>query len=309
MKSPAIAFVARLLVLLPAAFAVAAQSPSSPVLRMERSVERSFGLVVGDLLRSEVLLEVEHPWQLDEPSLEGPGVKDYWIDLIEHAVTRQDLGDRTRYRIRQVWQTFYFNRETKALDVPRGSVRLLGGAEPLLLELPPFEFTTSPLHETAGLRRDEDGFYLRPDSAPAVRDATGHQQRALAFLVLALLPLAWLGWRAGWSGRPRPFARAWRKIRRPVRDVERLTALREGMLSLHRALNEAAGVPLFQAALSRFIAMHPGLAEAQPLIERFFADSHAVFFGTQEAANHATEERLEALRVLARRLAHLEARS
>jgi len=279
------------------------------VLRMERSIERPFGLLVGDLVHTEVLLELAPPWRLDEESLGAPGARDYWVDLVDQSVASEQESDRRRYRIRRSYQTFYFNREAKALDVPRDSVRLIGGAEPLLVELPPFEFTTSPLHETAGLRRDEHGFYLRPDAHPALRDAAPHWHRARLFAALALLPLGWLAWRRGWTGRRRPFARAWRAIGSPVRNDARLTALREGMLRLHRALDETAGAPVFAGTLSDFLALRPDLAEVRPLLERFYADSRAVFFGTREQADLATDQRLQALRDLAQRLARLEARS
>lgn len=283
---------------------------SAVVLRLERSIERPFGHMLGDLLHTEVLIELAPPWRLDVASLGAPGARDYWVDLIEQSVQEQVLDDRHRYVIRQTYQTFYFSREAKALEVPPPSVRLIGAGDPLMVAFPPLEFTTSPIHETAGLRRDEQGYYMRPDAAPPLRDPEPHRQLAFAYGLTALLPALFLAWRAGWfSRRLRPFARAWRAVRRQPRDGTSPAALREAMLHLHRAIDDTAGHPVFLADLPRFLESFPVYEGTRPGLEGFYADSRSVFFGARDEVMQRAAERLRALRELLARLARLESRA
>jgi mxaA protein len=280
------------------------------VLRLERSVERPFAHLIGDLIHTEVLIEVARPWQLDPASLGGPGARAYWLDLVEQTVEAQALPDRNRYLLRQTYQSFYFSREAKALEVPPPTVRLVGGGDPLAVTLPALEFTISPIQETAGLRRDEHGYYIRPDARPPLRDPAPHRDRALAWGLAALLPAALLAWQAGWfSRRLRPFARAWRAVRRLSREGVSLTALREAMLQLHRALDETAGRPVFLADLPDFLAGFPNYARLRERLEAFYADSRMVFFGTREEAMSRVAERFAEVRELAAQLARLEVRA
>lgn len=282
----------------------------SVVLRLERSIERPFGHMLGDLLRTEVLIEVAPPWRLDLGSLGAPGARDYWVDLIEQSVREEALEDRHRYVVSQTYQTFHFSREAKAVEVPPASVRLIGGGEPLRVTFPPLEFTTSPIHETAGLRRDGEGYYMRPDASPPLRDPEPHRRAAMALALAALLPALGLAWQAGWfTRRTRPFARAWRAVRRLPREGTAPGALREAMLHLHRAIDETAGHPVFLADLPGFLEGFPAYASVRPRLEGFYADSRALFFGTRDEVVQKVDDRFSELRDLLARLARIEARA
>ncbi|HAZ60250.1 MAG TPA: hypothetical protein DCY89_01595 [Gammaproteobacteria bacterium] len=280
------------------------------VLRLERAVERPFGVMLGDLVHTDVLIELNHPWRLDVASLGGPGARDYWVDLVEQTVREEALPESHRYIVSQTYQMFYFSRESKAMMVPPATVRLIGGGEPMLVPLPPLEVTSSPLVETAGLRRDEQGYYMRPDSRPLLRDPEPHRQRATLYALLAVLPALVLAWQAGWFSRQlRPFARAWRAVRRQSQDGTQLTTLRAALLHVHRALDETAGRPVFLSDLPGFLEGFPAYGDLRPRLEAFYADSRMVFFGNQDEASSSVVTRLDAVRDLLAHLARAEARA
>ncbi len=301
--------IARLLLLLALVPLAHAAEPTA-VLRLERAVERPFGVMLGDLVHTDVLIELNHPWRLDVASLGGPGARDYWVDLVAQSVREETLPESHRYIISQTYQMFHFSRESKAVAVPPVNVRLIGGGEPMLVTLPTLEVTSSPLIETAGLRRVEQGYYMRPDSRPPLRDPEPHRQRAALYTLLAVLPALLLAWQAGWFSRQlRPFARAWRAVRRQPRDGAQLTVLRAALLHLHRALDETAGRPVFLSDLPGFLEGFPAYADLRSRLEAFYADSRLVFFGTQDEASSSVAERLDAARDLLARLARVEARA
>ena len=272
------------------------------IAELESSLPRPFGYLVGDWIEHSVAFTVAPGWRLDEASLPKPGSLDYWLDLLATEVEVAPAPNGQHYRVNRRFQTFYFNRETKSLEVPATVVTLLGEGRKELFELPGFEFTTSTLHETAGVRRDEEGFYMRPDT-PAPKLPPVRSWRGVIGLAVALAALAGLlpGW-FGFGGASRPFAVAFRHLRNDVARGQ--GKLSDGAwLALHRAFDTTAGQALMQADVPAFLNQHPRYAALRPQLEAFFTASSARFFGRDAGVSRLNSDELLKL---ARQLARLE---
>lgn len=265
-----------------------------------RPPARAFGYFIGDRLDSEAQLLVDRRYRLDRASLPAPGALAYWLDLRGLEVDERAEGGAVRYTIRLHYQTFYDPLEPLWLEVPGFAVDFTDGAARAQAKLPGWRFLSSPLR-TVSPGQGEQSSAILPDRWPAPHDLRPDGRQVGAALAMAGVAALLLAWSRGWlrlpGARARPFARAARRLRRLPGEA----AAEEAFLALHRAFDAAAGRPLLADDLPAFLDRHRGLRALSADIERFFAASRLLFFGTDRRAALASFPPAE-LRAFCRRL-------
>ncbi|MEO5734815.1 MAG: hypothetical protein ABIN96_01630 [Rubrivivax sp.] len=244
---------------------------------------RAYGYRVGDLLQRRVLLQMPPGTTLDLGSLpivRRPG------QALELRAARQ-VGSELQLD----YQVFYAPPAVQTLELPALQLRFdsAAGGPAQSLRIDAWPVTVAPLVPLEVSPRRGLG-EMQPDTSPPLIDTHRRRQRLLAWaaaLTLALLGLAQiyigLPW---WGRRQRPFAQAWRALRRLPAD-ERRAAL----LQLHRALDRSHGAVLFEAQLPGFIAAHPRFAPLQADLRGFYRQSRATFFGDRQPLPVAPDHR------------------
>lgn len=233
---------------------------------------RTFGYSVGDVLQRRVLLQLPPGWALDLsalPQTRRPG------QALELRAARLQGSE-----LRLDYQVFLAPTEVRTLEMPALQLRLAGAAGEQFLRLDAWPVTVAPLLPLEASPRTGLGA-MRPDAEPPLIDTGPRQQRlglyaaALALLGSCLVHVyVGLPW---WGRRQRPFAQAWRSLRR-LPDVASQQQQREALLLMHRALNASAGAVLFEAGLADFIAAQPRFAPLREGLTGFFQRSHDEFF-------------------------------
>ena len=255
---------------------------------------RAYGHTLGDLLTQRVRLEIDgKPVELTKPP--APGRVGVWLERRPTRIERDTDGQRWLVIEHQLINA---PQALVALALPALDLQTSGG----LLGVAAWPFSAAPLtpRNVFGEGALEA---LQPDrGAPAVDTTAIRQQIALwgGLCLAALLAWGgWLGWRSWRAGRSQPFARA-------LREVNALRSLTddapEAWQALHRAFDRTAGRTLQPASLPRLFERAPQYAPLRADIERFYAQSAALFFGDGPPADALP------LRTLARRLRDIERR-
>jgi mxaA protein len=238
---------------------------------------RAFGYSVGDQLQRRVLLDLPAGLAPDLASLPQARRPGQAIELRKAQLLGREL--------RLDYQVFLAPTEVRTLEVPPMQLRLAGPAGERFLRIEAWPVTVAPLVPLEVSPREGLG-ELRPDIAPPAIDTAPRQWRLAAVAaLLALAALVLLQVYVGlpwWGRRQRPFAQAWRGLRR-LPDTAPPPQQREAMRLLHQALNRSAGQVLFEAGLPAFIAAQPRYAPVRDGLADFFRRSHDLFFAEQGA--------------------------
>jgi mxaA protein len=256
-----------LLLLLTLRAAVAQGGPSLDVVE-----PRAFGYTVGDVLQRRVLLQLPPGWELalsSLPQTRRPG------QALELRAARLDGRE-----LRLDYQVFLAPTEVRTLEIPPLQLRLAGPAGEQFLRLDAWPVTVAPLVPIEVSPRTGLG-EMRPDAPPPPISTEARRLRlalyaAALVLVAGYLVHVYVGlpW---WGRRQRPFAQAWRSLRR-LPAAASGPQQREALLLLHRALNASAGEVVFESGLADFIARHPRFAPLHDRLAGFFRHSHDEFF-------------------------------
>ena len=254
------------------------------VKRFDVSAPRAFGYTIGDKIERRIVLELEQPYELDESSLPGGGKVQYWLELSRPVLRRTDLRRTTVYEIDLHYRPFLLVAETREVSIPRFEVTVGNGARNLMLIVPEWSFTLTPLVQKESLGRRSD---ISADRQPAVQATRPHIYRASAFaigLLAALLYLVYVLWAKPFLlRRNRPFAKALRRVRKLERYYRDPNDYREALRSVHGALNATAGSVVFAETLNQLLASHPEFGSIRGDLASFFQESSAVFFRSAEA--------------------------
>lgn len=298
MSRVAAAAVAGLLVLgLPAA--AVAQDDARPRL-LQVQPPRDSGHHLGDRLEYRALIAWPAAWEIDRDGLSAPGGPERPIELRGHRV---DAGPRGCGECRWLtlhWQVFKGPRSAEDLRLPATPLRLRRGDELVTLELPAAVVAVSPLVPWDS-RRDwlgsvRPGWVARPFDAGARAAEAGV---ALALAAAALLVRAWATGRLAFGRPERPFAAAWRALRRRRPAAQPADA--EDLRHWHRAFDATAGATVFADDLDAFFASRPALAPLATASRRVFEASRRRFFlGEPDAPGPTRAELAELLQRLAR---------
>jgi mxaA protein len=268
--------------------------------------DRSFGFFVGDVAKARVEIVAEQGFRLQNASLPLPGPLSYWLDLRDISVAQERAGQGlTRWRIELTYQIFYVALDVRDLEIPGFSLRFAGGAGAEIIQSPAWKIGVSPLREVLPQKRDDPTDYMRPDSLVVPIDVATPTQWAGALAASTLAALIAVARDRGWPPfhhrRARVFASAARRLAALARRGDEASQ-REALLSLHRALDVAAGRRLFAEDLDDFLAHRREFAPQHSGLRQFFAASRRTFFD----AGEETAAPLAELAALAKRLADCE---
>lgn len=271
---------------------VAPPLPQGAPARVEQP--RAFGHTLGDLLTQRVLLAIDgKPVELGKPP--APGRVGVWLERRPTRVERD--ADGRRWLVIE-HQLINAPQALVALTLPALDLPTSGG----LLGVPAWPFSAAPLTPRNAFARGALDA-LQPDrAAPAVDTTSIRRQIALwgGLCVATLLAwCGWLAWRSWRAGRSQPFARALRELN-GLRG--RSDDAPEAWQALHRAFDRTAGRSLQAASLARLFERAPQYAPLRADIERFYAESAALFFGDGQPADALP------LRSFAHRLRRIEKR-
>lgn len=238
-----------------------------------------FGYVIGDLIKHNVGLSAEKPFQLVDSLLPQPGPVNHWLELREIHL-KQSLGvNQTQYRIELVYQLFRGVKETEKLAIPAWNIQLRSRGETLEIPVPQWSFSYAPLIPG---RTPDNQVTIRtpimPATQPIIKPAS-ILAGSLVGLASILLYFAWLHDRLPIVRRnPGPFASAYRKLKKlnkKDRDIQSYcTALR----TIHHAFDETAGKTVFADRLELLFAAKPAFQNLTEDTERFFEISRQVFY-------------------------------
>jgi mxaA protein len=252
----------------------------SVILNFQVANLRPFGYVIGDTIERRIELEAARPFALESGKLPKPGRVNTWLDL-QKVKLASDVGlHSTRYQLTLTYQLINSPEALETLALPKVSLRFVHGSKAVVQEVPEFLFNAAPITPPQVLAR-EGLDVMRPDQPPPPIPETEHRILFTFFLSVSMLTLLYMGYlRFGlpWQG-PRPFAWAYRDLRRLAKQADGEHAFREGLRRVHRAFNQTAGRPLFAEQLEAFFAEHPRFAQMQSTTQKFFELSRSEFFG------------------------------
>jgi mxaA protein len=288
------------------ALALVAGPAAAQVVQLRESAPRTFGYQVGDLVERHAEITVPRGLRLGEASLpvSRPGAS---LELREARWEPPPWwhgGDTYRLHLR--YQVLRSPPSPRLMDLPPVVLRFQasqGEGRTQELRLDGVPIMVSPLVPEPPPQRNGFG-PLQEDVPPMLIAADATRLRLAGELVVAALLLGTLALgRLGWPGRrrQRPFADAWRALRR-LPAAAGVEEWRQALAALHRALNRAHGEVLFAQGLDAFLARQPAFAPLRPELERFFYLSRQAFF----APGGAVEADAAWLKALCRRARALE---
>jgi mxaA protein len=230
---------------------------------------RPFGYTVGDIALQEVLLARDGRG-FQPASLPPPARVNAWL---ERRAARVRSGEDGARWLLVEYQVVNAPRALATIAVP--GWELAGAAGAPALRVAPAVLGVGPL---APPPREGEALSLRPDRpAPAIDTGAIQRRLVLWLAALAACLAAWLGY-AGWSGwharTHLPFTRALRQVR--ARGSDPAAAHR----ALHQAFDRTAGQIVHAGSLDALFRRAPWLQPLRPPIERFYAQSAELFFGT-----------------------------
>lgn len=263
---------------------------------------RSFGYLVGDVVRLEAVVTADPRAQLNPASLPHPRGLTPWLDLRSVSVEHATEDGANRYRLLLDYQLLDAPLEPTARTIPPVTVKFEKAGQISDAVIPAWTLLMAPLR---GAIRNAP---LMPDARPQLPQSSVSPAWIAAEILGALASLILLAWHYAWwpftQRKARPFTSAWRQIRHL--DTDRSYA--DSLIALHRAFDAAAGRRVFASDLPHFLDDHPQFRMAQDEIRAFFEASRVAFFVSDLAA--ATQQQpFQTVSALSRRLSQLERRA
>jgi mxaA protein len=271
-----------------------------PVHTLNLAPERDYGIVIGEVVSSEIAVAVDPGYVLENAGVPQPGsaVSDE-LELRAIQLSQQSVVGETRYRIKLDYQVFKGVRSPEVLTVPPLPLRFSRDRQAVEIQAPAWHFSLNPIIPP---QLPDGEVVIRGDlAAPAY--ANGGHGRWVALCVAGLAGLGiYAAWRqGGLRRRVPPFTRAARALKKLGRQPATPETWRQGAKLVHAALNESAGWTVLSGQLPRLFTDHPAYAAWQAELERFFAVSDRLFFA--EAVDYPADCPLSWLEGLCRKLA------
>jgi mxaA protein len=250
---------------------------------------RAYGYFVGDVLQRRVWLTWPAGWSLDLSSLPKVRRPGQAIELRAVQLDGQEL--------RLDYQVFLAPKAVRMLEIAPMRLRFAGPGGEAFVRIDAWPVTVAPLVPVDVSPRVGLG-EMQPDIMPPAIATQARRQRLWLYAAVLLLGGLYLlqvyvglPW---WGRQQRPFAQAWRALRRLPADLS--TPQWHGAMRLvHEALNATAGEVVFEGGLTGFVADQPRFAPLQDALAGFFSRSHDTFF-----SGHGAEADLPWLRALCR---------
>lgn len=247
---------------------------------------RAFGYQVGDVVERSVRVHVPTGLVLDDASVPKAAARGKAIELKSVSMKRSAEPGGQRLELGLAYQLFVSPVEARTLELPVITLRFKGEPRAQELRIEAWPVSVSPLAPAEASPRRGLG-ELQPDAPAPLLDTEPARRRLVAFAVAALgLGLLLLHIYVGipWvSRRQRPFAQAWRELRR-LEPTSAAPVARAAARTLHRAFDRSAGEVVFAGGIDRFIAAKPNFAPLRDDLARFFEHSRRMFFASADAA-------------------------
>lgn len=242
---------------------------------------RTYGYTLGDTATRIWLLTLRNGYQLELESLPQAERVDLWLELdplqIEHRLAPSDNGTSRHYRIALRYRLINLNEPEQLIELPAHTLSIHNGQMNWQIPIPALRLAA---HQVAPDPASSGLAATQPLLPPPLLDVTPYWRWLGAAAVLGslgLLGLIWVYALLPWLQRGRrPFARAYRVLRREPADTE--TALR----ALHRAFNNTAGGTVFGHNLDDFFSAQSHFSPLRQPISAFFAYSQQRFFTAEQ---------------------------
>jgi mxaA protein len=275
---------------------------AEPIHAINVTPARSYGIVIGDMLTSEIYIAVEPSVTLETNSLPQAGsAVDDILEIRDVQWNQQTTPAETIYHLRLSYQIFKGIRDAETLTVPALPLRFQHNGQSLAAQAPEWHFTLNPIIPA---KLADEAVTLQGALPAPIPDDNGHLHGLLAYLA-GLCGLVLYGlWRLGWLRHSSsPFKQAACSLKKLRRTRPTLDAWRQGAKLLHTALNETAGHTVLSGQLPQFLAHHPAYASLHTELEQIFLLSDRLFFA--EAADYPSDYPLARMETLCRQLAAL----
>lgn len=263
-----------------------AQSPAVKSLQVD--TPRPFGYVIGDIFRHRVRIDLHAPYRLELDSIPLSGKLNRWLEMRTTVLEISRSPGATVYDIILDYQIFNAPLEIKRVATPAHQVMVAGSVDRTPVTIPAWEFSVTPI--TSSHRADATAPQdLRPPRPPPPISLSPHITRfalTAAIFAAAVLCLGWTRWGVPLLARAnRPFARAYRDLKRLHKRSFDESVYRQALRRLHGAFNETAGRALFSEQLSAFHASHPRFSGLEQPIDELYSESRSVFFAAGSTAS------------------------
>jgi mxaA protein len=233
------------------------------------SVDRAWGLLLGDQLMATVTLPENHG-EIDTNSLPQTERRvGTWLYIKE---------------LQQVGSTLLFNYQV--VNVPKQNTEIdtpvyeISDVDGNIITIPASKVSIGPLLSI----KENEQLVLKSDHEPILLETQQYEQQLNSILTLVVIvTVILLLWHFGWKPRHRqPFAQA-------VHDLARLRWSRTKDITqpariLHAAFNQTAGTIVVHKELSKFLEITPWLASLESDIENFYQKSADQFFTKETGA-------------------------
>jgi mxaA protein len=288
-------------------------SRAQTIVEIEVIEPRTFGYVVGDTIRREVLLTLQSDYRLDRASLPEGGRLDRWLELADPELRTESGWRGRRYHLILTYRLRSAPPAVETISIPQENLRIVSGRTPdgrlaQTTLIPALRISVAPV-TAAGDTHDLTGSSLQDDRAPVPISVEPRQRRlawtSAALLVLLMLATCRRGVRAFVERRKLPFAMAVRELRRlhsrsgaaasvgasaapglaaggAAQDAARLRIV-------HEAINRTAGRTIFAHNLDDFLAAHSEYAGLRDDFDRLFVASDHLFFNVGPPPDSAAQ--------------------
>jgi mxaA protein len=286
MPSPHSLFM-RAAVLLACSFLVPAFAQSPAVKRLQVYTPRAFGYVIGDVFRHRVRVELKAPYRLETESLPARGKINRWLEMRSRVLELSRSPEATEYEIAFDYQIFNAPSVVQRVRTPAHELIAAGPADRFAVVIPAWEFSVAPIISSSAADGESPVAVRPPRPPPPIPLAPYMARFALALVIFAaaLLYLCWLRWGVPILSRAnRPFARAYRDLKRLSRQPFDQSVYRQALRRMHGAFNETDGRALFSEQLEAFHARHQRFGGLERPIEWLFVESQSVFFAVGDPA-------------------------
>jgi mxaA protein len=233
------------------------------------------GVLIGDVLSRNLVLEAQSPYHLSKTTLPKLGNKVNGIELVNFQVKEEKQNKSLRYSITLNYQVFATAEVPTVMSLPVEKFTLTDGANTYVLNTPAWPFWFAPLVAGGVTVADKN---IQPQLSTPLVDVHSHQTRlyaSLGLLLASALALIYINadrqWMPFMGG---PFAQAHRKLKYLAKGNASPENLKKAFVTMHQAFNRTFGVNLFASDIDTLVTSRANFSKTQSEIRQFFNDSN-----------------------------------
>jgi mxaA protein len=261
---------------------------NDPLIGFEVKTPRPFGYVIGDEIPERILIETRPGITLNTASLPAKGPLNRWLNLNDIQIRQSGQ----HYEIDLRYQVFYAPLAVKTLTLPGFSLQFGSGDAAFSKQVPPWNFTISPLRDMA-VKSAESGATIRADIPPPQLDTRPALAVIAAGFGTVSLVSVYLGFLYGY------FPQWWRRtlFKQALKRLAKVSEkdMAEALRIVHQALNQLNRKPLFRHQLEGFYQANPEYRRLDSQLSWFFNYSNHYFFSRNVSATALDLQKLIAL--------------